>query len=102
ILMSIAASPLIKIVAFLPMGLAALDLLATSVRRREIWLVLLFTALALVPPSLVEQRYYIIPFALLLLLRGDERPNVETAMSLYYVAISTIFIYAIQNNYFFL
>ena len=102
ILMSIAASPLIKIVVFLPMGLAALDLLATSVRRREIWLVLLFTALALVPPSLVEQRYYIIPFALLLLLRGDERPNVETAMSLYYVAISTIFIYAIQNNYFFL
>jgi alpha-1,2-glucosyltransferase len=102
ILMSIAASPLIKIVAFLPMGLAALDILATSVRKREIWLVLLFTTLALVPAWLVEQRYYIIPFALLLLLRGEERPKVEMAMSLSYVALSTIFIYGIQNHYFFL
>jgi hypothetical protein len=100
--MSIAASPLIKITAFVPMGLAAFDILATTGRKREIWLVLIFTAAVLGSTWLVEQRYYIIPFALLVLLRREQRPSVETVTSIYYVTISAVFMYGIQHNYFFL
>jgi alpha-1,2-glucosyltransferase len=102
ILMRISASPTIKVLAFVPMALAALDMLANRCRRRELAIVYLFTVLALVPAWLVEQRYYMIPFALLLLFRRDEGRLVEVLTSVYYVATSMIFIYGIQNNYFFL
>jgi alpha-1,2-glucosyltransferase len=102
VLMAITASPLLKVLAFIPMALAALDMLANSIRRRELAVVYLFILLVLLPSWLVEQRYYIVPFALLLLFRRDDGPLVEPLTSLYYVAVSMIFVYGIQNNYFFL
>jgi alpha-1,2-glucosyltransferase len=102
VLMKITASPTVKVLAFVPMALALLDMLANRTRRRELAVVYVFTFLALVPTWLVEQRYYMIPFALLLLFRRDDGERVEAVTSAYYVATSLIFVYGIKNNYFFL
>jgi alpha-1,2-glucosyltransferase len=96
------STTLVKVIAFVPMAIAAFHMIATRTRRYEQLLIIAFTALALIPSWLVEQRYYIIPFALLLLFRKPERQRMEALYNVYYVGLSVTFIYGMQMDYFFL
>jgi alpha-1,2-glucosyltransferase len=102
ILMAIAASPALKVAVFVPIALAALDLGTTAAAQPAIAVVAACTVLVLVPSWLVEHRYDIIPFALLLLFRRDDGPAVETSTTLAYVTVAMLFVYGIQNDWFFL
>ena len=100
--MAVRTSPVLKAIGLVPVGLAAADLIARAVRRPPLAVVAAFTVLALVPSWLVEQRYDIIPFALLLAVAPEESPRVEAIASVGYVTVSLVFVYGIQNGLFFL
>jgi len=60
------------------------------------------TALALLPVELIEQRYYIVPVVLFLMLREPLGPRVEMALLLWFVAVSGALTTAIASTRFFL
>jgi alpha-1,2-glucosyltransferase len=101
LLMTLAGSTLRKVVFFVPMALALLDLIAAPGFRRQRAAILLVTALTLLPSWLIEQRYYIIPFALLMLFRDEESPRLESVGALYAIGISAWLLYGIRTVQFF-
>jgi alpha-1,2-glucosyltransferase len=59
-------------------------------------------ALALLPVELIEQRYYIVPIVLFLLLRQPGNPRLEQALLLWFIILSAILSAAIASTRFFL
>ncbi len=102
LLMTLAGSTLRKAVFFVPMAIAILDLIAAPGFRRQRAAILAVTALTLLPSWLIEQRYYIIPFALLMLFRDEESPWLENASVLYAIGVSAWLLYGIRTVQFFL
>ncbi len=69
--------------------LAVSSLLSTKLAGRAGYLLYPFWLLVLLPHLLVEPRYYIIPFALLVLLRKKQNPYLEIALVLWFIIFST-------------
>ncbi len=92
----------LKLLFFVPILLALFDIMAHPLERESFASVYVFIAIALLPLWLIEQRYYIIPFTLLLLFRREESPSVETITSVAYVLLSAVFVWGIRNDHFFL
>jgi alpha-1,2-glucosyltransferase len=88
LLITLSSSATLKVAFFIPMAIALMDLIAAPGFRRQRAAILLVTALSLVPSWLIEQRYYIIPFALLMLFRDDEAPWLENVNGLYAMGVS--------------
>ncbi len=102
ILMKIFASFELKILFFIPVVLAILDL-AHSLQQRPILLPILFASLLFLMPSwLIEPRYYMISFALIMLFRPDGRLAVEKLTSMYCALLSVLVLYATHQNMLFL
>jgi hypothetical protein len=64
--------------------------------------ILLASALFLMPSWLIEPRYYMISFALIMLFRPDGRLAVEKLTSMYCALLSVLVIYLTHQNMFFL
>lgn len=93
ILIYSAATPMHKLLFLLPVLLSIVFFTAAPLRERS-WLMLYpFTVLALLPEWLVEQRYYLIPLALFVLVRkpvDTKTERVQTALSI--VAATMLFV----------
>ena len=59
-------------------------------------------ALSLLPSWLIEQRYYIVPFALLMLFRDEEAPWLENLSLVYAICVSAWLLAGIRDFRFFL
>ncbi|GHD62602.1 hypothetical protein [Jeongeupia chitinilytica] len=92
----------VKLLFFVPIALAALDWLAMAQRRPELYVIGGFSLLALLPSWLIEQRYMMIPFALLLLYRDDDRPGVQALTGALYAIVAVVFVYGTATLRFFL
>ncbi len=102
VLMAVAASLGLKFVFFVPVLLAALDLVR-SVHERPILIpIVLASAVAVVPSWLIEQRYYIVSFALLLLFRPEGGHRAEQLTTLWCGTLAIFFVYGIRQHLFFL
>jgi len=97
LLMTLSSSAFFKVVFFVPMAIAIMDLIAAPDFRRQRAAILLVTALSLVPSWLIEQRYYIIPFALLMLFRDEEAPWLENINGLYAICTSAYLLNGIRD-----
>lgn len=86
--------PRIKMIAFIPivwMLLTLASMVYTSTQKKEWFLVLAFSVLSFLPLPLIEQRYYLIAYTLILLLMPGKSRWVEI-MS---VATSAFFAFGI-------
>jgi len=97
LLITLTSSTLLKVLFFIPMAIAIMDLFAAPGFRRQRAAILLVTALSLLPSWLIEQRYYIIPFALLMLFRDEEAPWLENANGLYSMGLSAYLLDGIRG-----
>ncbi|WP_375591687.1 hypothetical protein [Chitiniphilus eburneus] len=102
VLMEMVSSIWIKVLFFIPLLLALTDFVARC-QGRPAWAVIgVFTVLAVLPAWLIEQRYYIIPFVLMVLYREEETPKIESLTSFYYVLLGVIFTYGMLTHRFFM
>jgi len=102
VLMTFTSSLWLKMVFFVPILLAALDL-ARSMHERPLLVPIAAASVAyLVPSWLIEQRYYIITFALLLLFRPEGGSRAERLTSVLCALLSVTFVYGIHQHLFFL
>jgi alpha-1,2-glucosyltransferase len=70
-------STLFKVLSFLPIAYAAFSLLSTEWHNRKYVWILPMIVLYLLPSWLIEQRYYLIPITLFILLKKPSSPEVE-------------------------
>lgn len=101
ILTLITLNPLLKATAWIPVGLAVLSLIVTPLRKHW-WLLYPFTIIYLLPSWLIEQRYYIIPFALFLLVRKEQSLSMERLLLLYQVLLSGILFWGVAQRWYFI
>jgi alpha-1,2-glucosyltransferase len=87
ILVAFTKSNALKALFFLPMLYTFLSLIVTPLSRKSWYLFYAITILFLLPSWLIEQRYYIIPFALFMLFRKDQSPFFERITVAYYIGI---------------
>jgi len=102
VLMLMTSTLSYKILFFLPIVLALCHLIATPLTQKRFLLLYPFTILILLPSWLIEQRYCIVSFSLYLLFTPPENSLVEKITPIYYLALSTYFIYGIGAGLFFL
>lgn len=91
----------LKLVFFVPVAFAVLGLWATPLRRPG-WLLYATTALSLVPLWLVEQRYYLIPLTLFLLMRQPAPAAVESTELGLFAMMAIVFYVVIERGWGFL
>ncbi|QLG89239.1 hypothetical protein HQ393_13865 [Chitinibacter bivalviorum] len=102
ILMKVFASFWLKMLFFIPIALAALDLARSMQQRPPLRIVVLASLLFLMLSWLIEPRYYMISFALIMLFRPDGSPNAEKMTSMYCALLSILVIYVTHQNMLFL
>lgn len=88
--------------AWVLIAYALLSTAVTQFHRREYMLLFPLTVLYLLPSWLIEQRYYLIPFTLFLLLRRNERPAVEWPQALFGIIFTGVLFYMVAERWFFL
>jgi alpha-1,2-glucosyltransferase len=91
-----------KVAAFALIALAFLSLIVTPLRSRENYWLYPVTILALLPVSLIEQRYYIVPFTLLMLFRKPKGLATETTLLIWFVIMSAGITYGMSTMKFFI
>jgi hypothetical protein len=100
VLMAVASGLWLKLLFFVPIMLAALDL-AADIRERPILIPVMLASVAfLLPVWLIEQRYYIVSFALVLLFRSDAGRIVERLTTLWCALLAVVFIYGYRQALF--
>ncbi len=87
---------------FLPIALAILSLAALPLHERGSWSLYPFWVLAIIPVRLIEQRYSLSGFTMLLLLRVLERRRVEWLQLAWFVLVSLFILWGISRAWFFL
>jgi len=98
----IDSSFIIKIIFFLPVAYSIFSLSITRLKNRQSYLLYPATFVFLIPSWLIEQRYYLIPFILFIILREKHSDSMEAIMAAYYFFLSIVIYYLIYNNLFFL
>jgi len=96
----IASSPAVRHALYVPIAIGLATLLVTRLRRPQHYAVYPFALALLLPAWLVETRYYIVPFVLLMLFRDDEHPAVEAAAPIYSALLSAGVLYGITTGRF--
>ena len=96
------SSPLSKTLYFIPMGLSVIHIYQRSISSPQLLLLFCLIAIFLMPSSLIEQRYYIIPFSLLIATFPVENRSIEIITCILYLALSSIFVFLINSGRFFL
>ncbi len=96
------SSLFLKILFFLPIAGSMLSLWTTKLPSKACYLMYPTTILYLLPSWLIEQRYYLIPFALFLALKERKSSAIEYFTILAYIALSLYFFYGIRHLKFFL
>lgn len=91
-----------KVAAFGLIALAFLSLIVMPLRSRANYWLYPVTILALLPVSLIEQRYYIVPFTLLMLFRIPKSLATETALLIWFVILSAGITYGMSTMKFFI
>lgn len=91
-----------KVAAFGFIALAFLSLIVTPLRGKGNYWLYPVTILALLPVSLIEQRYYIVPFTLLMLFRQPKSLAVELAILVWFVILSAGITYGMSTMKFFI
>lgn len=98
----IVSSPLSKTLYFIPMGLAAIHIYQKSISSPQLLLLFFLIAIFLMPSSLIEQRYYIIPFSLIIAAFPVENRSIEIVTCILYLVLSFVFVSLISSGRFFL
>jgi alpha-1,2-glucosyltransferase len=81
----------LKLLLFVPIALAVLSLMVAPLRQHG-WLLYPFTILFLLPSWLIEQRYYLIPLSLFLLVREPVEDLVERLqLGLFFLMSAALF-----------
>lgn len=96
------AHPTAKIAAFAAIATAVLSLLFLAHKRLELSLVYVFAVLSLLPLSLIEPRYSILPLITFNALRPRQSRAAEWLLVLLYIFASAIFFQGIAQEKFFL
>jgi hypothetical protein len=97
-LMWVVSGPLPKTLFFIPIAAGLASVWATRWARRSFWVLLPIAVAALVPESLVEHRYGILPISLWLLLRRDASAAAEGLAAFTNAAISGVLILLISDG----
>jgi alpha-1,2-glucosyltransferase len=90
----------IRLAFYVPVALAIAGLFLTRLRGPAGFAVYPFTLLLLLPSWLVEPRYYVVPFVLLLLFREDDPPLVEGLAVSWSAALSGLLLFGISAGRF--
>jgi alpha-1,2-glucosyltransferase len=90
----------VRLAFYLPVALALAALALTRLQGPARTALYPFALLLLLPSWLVEPRYYIIPFVLLLLFREDEKPWVEALSVPWSALLSAFVLYGIASGRF--
>ncbi len=96
----VAASPGLKHALYVPIAIGLATLLVTKLRRRQYYAIYPLALALLVPARLIETRYYIVPFVLLMLFRDDEPQAVESVAPIYSALLSAGVLYGITTGRF--
>jgi alpha-1,2-glucosyltransferase len=91
-----------KVAAFGFIALAFLSLIVTPLRSKENYWLYPVTILALLPVSLIEQRYYIVPFALFMLFRKPKGLAAELTLLAWFLILSAGITYGMSTMKFFI
>lgn len=91
-----------KILAFGLVALTLLSLLVTPFRNQSGYWLYPVSILALAPVSLIEQRYYIVPFTLFMLFRIPKDRTTETILLVWFVALSAAITWGMSTMKFFI
>lgn len=91
-----------KVTAFGLIALSLLSLIVTSLRSRTCYWLYPVTLLALLPVSLIEQRYYIVPFTLFMLFRKPKNFTTESILLIWFIALSIAITYGMSTMKFFI
>ncbi len=102
ILLFFTSSIALKVIFFLPIAYTLLSLSVTKLPSKACYLMYPTTILYLLPSWLIEQRYYLIPFALFLAFKEKKSNAIEYLTILAYIALALYFFYGIRHLKFFL
>jgi alpha-1,2-glucosyltransferase len=91
-----------KAVFFLPILYATLSLCVMRFEKRFFYLLYPFTLAFIIPSWLIEQRYYLVPFAIFLAVRERYHWTVEYSLLVLSFGLSIYFFAGIQQGKFFL
>ncbi len=91
-----------KAVFFLPIVYAVLSLCVIRYDKKIFFFLYPFTLAFIVPSWLIEQRYYLVPFAIFLLARERYHWTVEYSLLILSMGLSAYFFWGIQQGKFFL
>ncbi len=92
----------IKLLFFIPVAMAVMDLINVSIKKPMILLILLASLAFFMPSWLIEQRYYLPTFFFLLLFLPSEKPVFERATLIQSVFLACLTIYGIHTDLFYL
>jgi alpha-1,2-glucosyltransferase len=102
LLVYFTSSIILKILFFIPVAYSILSISVTELYEKSFYLIYPFTILYLIPSWLIEQRYYLIPFALFILFKKEESKLVEYLSIVFYIISSALLFYGIRNELFFI
>ena len=91
-----------KVAAFGLIALSLLSLIVTPLRKPSYYWLYPVTLLALLPVSLIEQRYYIVPFTFLMLFRKPKSITTESILLIWFIALSALITYGMSTMKFFI
>ncbi len=101
-LMAAEQSAGVRARVFVPMGYAAVALCFVRLARSADYIIYAFALLALLPAPLIEQRYALVPLALLLLFRERASTRVERVSLAYEALLSAFLLSGFARDSFFL
>jgi alpha-1,2-glucosyltransferase len=102
ILLFFTSSLFLKILFLLPIAYSILSIWATKLPSKACYLIYPTAILYLLPSWLIEQRYYLIPFALFLALKEKKSNTVEYLTIIMYITLSLYLFWGIRYVEFFL
>jgi alpha-1,2-glucosyltransferase len=91
-----------KVAAFGLIAFSFLSLIATPLKSPLYYWLYPVTLLALLPVSLIEQRYYIVPFTLLMLFRKPKGLTTEFILLIWFITLSALITYGMSTMKFFI
>ena len=100
ILVYVCSTTLAKTAFFVLCAYCLLSLMVTPLLKPEYWLIYPASAILLSMSWLIEQRYYIIPIAMFLLVRKRESEKVEWAILAMFILCTASLLYGVDTGKF--
>jgi alpha-1,2-glucosyltransferase len=96
------SNDILKLLAFVAISWSVLSLVVTKLLRPSHYILYVFSAAAILPFGLVEQRYYIVPMALFIAFRERQSTLMEISHVFIYLLTCAWLIWGIYDHQFFL